>query len=150
LFCSCSSCSSFSSSVSSSLSSLLDDVFSISLVMRDNTFSPCNILSKKSMKEIASQFPFSFWIGRDKVKFSIVVFGPKEFWAWCLSFVLKLFRISLQWSCCCNRIKIGTEEKNSSHKFLDVLTRQLSFCEESDSLNSLICLQAFVYARCIL
>jgi len=79
LFCSCSSSSSFSSLLSSSLSSLLDDDFSISLIMRDNTFSPCNILSKKSMNEIASQFPFSFWIGRDKVKFSIVVFGPKEF-----------------------------------------------------------------------
>jgi len=79
LFCSCSSCYSFSSSLSSPLSSLLDDDFSISLITRDNTFSPFNILSKKSMKEIASQFLFSFWIGRDKVKFSIVVPSPKEF-----------------------------------------------------------------------
>ena len=79
LFCSCSSSYLFSSLLSSSLSSSLDDDFSISLIMRDITFSPCNILSKKSMKEIASQFLFLFWIGRDKVKFSIVVFGPKEF-----------------------------------------------------------------------
>ena len=80
LFCSCFSSSSFSSLLSSSLSSSLDDGFSICLIMRDNMFFPCNILSKKSRKEIASQFPFSFWIGR---KFSIVVYGPKQFWARC-------------------------------------------------------------------
>jgi hypothetical protein len=41
-------------------------------------FFPCKIFSKHPIKDIAFNVPFSFWIGKDKVKFFKVVLLPKN------------------------------------------------------------------------
>ncbi len=77
----CSSTSIFSSSFMFLCFFLFSDCFCSSVINSKtgvSKFFPCKIFSKKPTKDIASHVPFSFWIGKDKVKFFIVVLLPKD------------------------------------------------------------------------